>query len=512
MIAYIYTMSYIVATVGLVAWFIFQKNKIGRQASIVFFLGLTAYLGSLWLSPLNIPMKGFTLMRDLGVMAGVGVLFSIFRHNRFIAAGAFALLVFGFGTFYIELLQETIPNNRLFQEETSIEIDEDGELLIEVKEGYQIEQINTLIEQYELSYQVAFNQMASPDITDLDDYYVVNIPNNQLPYIAKIKADLLATSAIEYIENNEIIRLDDQEGQITTTKKPIILNDPLIQNQWGFEKINAIETHQLLKNSKIKPSKRALIAILDTGVDSKHEDIKGNFKSINKKYDYDKQAHGTHCAGIAAAVSYNGTGIASVVGDNKFVQVTSVKVLNDNGFGSQKTIIKGILEAADNGADVISMSLGGPSSDSRQKVYKKAFDYAKKKGAIIVVAAGNSNANAKDYVPAGVEGVISVSAVDNNLDRAVFSNYISDVKMGIAAPGVDIFSTLPNNNYGSFNGTSMACPHVAGVLGLMKSLQPNLTTQAAFDILSTTGINTKSTSETGKFIQPNAALQAVLNK
>lgn len=505
-------MSYLVATVGLVAWFIFQKNKIGRQASIAFFLGLTAYLGALWFSPLNIPMKGFTLMRDLGVMAGIGVLFSIFRHNRFIAAGAFALLVFGFGSFYIELLHETIPNSRLFQSTTTIENAEEGELLIEVKEGFRIEQIDELIEQYELSYQIAFNQLASPNMTDLDDYYLINIPDNQLINIETIKSALRATSAVEYVENNEIVRLDEQEGQITTTKNPLVLNDPFVQNQWGFEKTNAMETHQILKNSQIKPKKRALIAILDTGVDSKHEDIKDNFKSINKKYDYDKQAHGTHCAGIAAAVSYNGTGIASVVGDNKFVQVTSVKVLNDNGFGSQHTIIKGILTAADNGADVISMSLGGASSDSRQKAYKKAFDYAKAKGAIIVVAAGNSNSNAKNFVPAGVDGVISVSAVDNNLDKAVFSNFITDLKMGIAAPGVNIFSTLPNNNYGSFNGTSMACPHVAGVLGLMKSLQPNLTTQTAFDILSITGINTSSTNETGKFIQPNAAIQAILNE
>ena len=227
-------------------------------------------------------------------------------------------------------------------------------------------------------------------------------------------------------------------------------NDPYVTNQWGFAKEQVGELHFLLKDKNVKPAKRAKIAILDTGVDANHEDIKDNFVSIKAKYDTDVQSHGTHCAGIAAGVTGNNIGIASVVHSNEFVQVTSVKVLSDYGRGTQQTIMNGIIEAADNGADVISMSLGGMSNDSRQRAYQKAIKYANKKGAIVIAAAGNSKMNAKNYTPAGVDGVIAVSAVDVDLNKAVFSNYVSDVKMGIAAPGVNIFSTIPNNKYDTF--------------------------------------------------------------
>lgn len=507
MIPYIYTVSFLIATVGLIGWFVFQDKKLGRQASLAFFLGLATYLSALWFAPVGLHTKAFVLMRDFGVMAGVGMLFQVFRHNKLIAAGIFAALLVSFGTFYLELLYETIPNKRIFTSERATE----GELLIEVKEGHRIADIHDLIDKYELEYSEAFNQLSSPEMTDLDDYYLIDVPDNQLGKIHEIKTALQETDAVEYLEDNEIVKLDDELGEVETFKRNNFLpNDPFVKNQWGYDKINAGILGNLLKKDNVKPKKRALVVILDTGVDAQHEDIKGNFVSINKKHNTDKQSHGTHCAGIAAAVSGNRIGIASVVSDNQFVQVSSVKVLNDYGRGTQQTIIKGILEAADNGADVISMSLGGPSNDSRQKAYKKAFEYAKKKGAIIVVAAGNSNANAKMFVPAGVEGVISVSAVDADLNRASFSNFVSEVKMGIAAPGVNIYSTLPNNRYGSFNGTSMACPHVAGVLGMMKALKPNLTTNAAYKILKTTGIDTRNPIETGQFIQPDKAIEAML--
>ena len=102
------------------------------------------------------------------------------------------------------------------------------------------------------------------------------------------------------------------------------------------------------------------------------------------------------------------------------------------------------------------------------------MEYAAKKGAIVVVAAGNSNMNAKDYAPANTPGVITVAALDTNLNRASFSNFVQDLDQGIAAPGVAIYSSIPGNKYAAFNGTSMATPYVAGLVGLMKSLQPDL--------------------------------------
>ncbi|MFQ5448355.1 MAG: S8 family serine peptidase, partial [Saprospiraceae bacterium] len=259
-----------------------------------------------------------------------------------------------------------------------------------------------------------------------------------------------------------------------------------------------------------KPVKKTRLAILDTGVDASHEDLADNFVSTRKKYDYDKSGHGTHCAGIAAAVSNNNKGIASFSRNNAFVEVTSIKVLSDAGYGSQKMIIDGILEAADNGADVISLSLGGPSSDSKQRAYKKAVDYANRKGAIVLVAAGNSKTNARRYAPANTPGVIAVSAVDTLLRRASFSNFVQDLGMAVAAPGVKIYSTFPGNQYKTLNGTSMAAPYVSGLVSLMKSLRPGLTTRQVFNILNKTGMETKGKKETGRLIQPAVAVRELL--
>ena len=239
------------------------------------------------------------------------------------------------------------------------------------------------------------------------------------------------------------------------------------------------------------------------------EDIRKKYRSTAKKHDDDPQGHGTHCAGIAAAVSNNGKGIASYAPNNDFVELTSIKVLNSFGGGTQGSIINGILAAADAGADVISMSLGGRSNPSRQRAYSKAVAYANDKGAIVVVAAGNSNMNAKNYAPANAKGVIAVSATDINNNRASFSNTVQDVGMGIAAPGVNIYSTTPNNEYKSFNGTSMAAPHVAGLIGMMKAIFPEIKTKDAHFILDKTGKNTNESKRTGKLIQPVAAIDYI---
>lgn len=521
MIAEAYVTGFLMAGIGLVGWFVFQGVALGTLFRAVFFLGMATYLGALGFSELTLSTKGITLVRDFGVLAGVGALFTIFKHNRLLAALAVAILIMIFGADYWNILNNTIVNNavahQIASNPSSNRLDKNAEIFIETKEGYNIDntELQAIIQQYDLSYQRAFADLQSPDLTDLDDYYIINIPDAVMAdagdYNA-IKTALIELSAVEFLEENEIIQLDEPAATSPSAdyNADAPFNDTYLNQQWGFEQIGATALYQFLNQSDIRPRKRALVAILDTGVDAKHEDLKGNYKSINKRHDTDRHSHGTHCAGIAAAVTNNRTGIASIVGSSDLVQVASVKVLSDGGFGSQQTIIRGILEAADQGADVISMSLGGVSNDSRQKSYQKAIAYAHQKGAIVVAAAGNSNMNTKDYAPAGIEGVIAVSAVDVDLNRAVFSNFVTDVKMGIAAPGVDIFSTIPNNNYASYNGTSMACPQVAGLIGLMKAFQPTLTHQQAFDILDATGIETQATNETGKFIQVHLAIQTLL--
>jgi thermitase len=156
------------------------------------------------------------------------------------------------------------------------------------------------------------------------------------------------------------------------------------------------------------------------------------------------------------------------------------------------------------------MSLGGPSNDEAQIAYREAIEYASKKRVIVVAAAGNEDSDASKKVPASIEGVIAVAATDENNQKASFSNEVTKIKMALAAPGVDIFSTLPDSKYGFMSGTSMATPYVAGLLGLMKAIDPTLNTETAFQILEKTGKKTKSPTETGNLIQPMSAITFLL--
>jgi thermitase len=170
-----------------------------------------------------------------------------------------------------------------------------------------------------------------------------------------------------------------------------------------------------------------------------------------------------------------------------------------------------MIMAVDQGADVLSLSLGGESTHRKQKAYEDAVKYASDHGAIVVVAAGNSNSNAKKASPANVEGVITVSAIDQDSRKATFSNTVEDIDMALAAPGVGIYSTLPGNKYGALNGTSMATPYVSGLIGLLKSFNPELSTREVYRILKETGLETKDGQKTGPLIQPLKALEKVVD-
>ena len=395
------------------------------------------------------------------------------------------------------------------------ELAPNGEILFDIKNKDLMNTINAALSLYNIKIERAFPEIANEEATELDDYYRLDIPTEYLNQVDKIMELLYNTKAIDWAERNEVIKLSPLETNSEKILKGNIdygINDPKVAELWGFEAMEMDKFYQYIQKNKIKPKKKAKIAILDTGVDSQHEDVKGNFVSTRRKYDKDKQNHGTHCAGIAASVTNNGKGIASFAPNNQFVQVTSVKVLNDWGWGTQDGIVAGIIEAADKGADVISMSLGGPSRDGAQKAYEDAIQYANKKGAIVIVAAGNSNEDAIKHTPANCKGVICVSALDAEIAKANFSNHIKNVEMGIAAPGKDILSTIPNGKYAVYSGTSMATPYVAGLAGILKAVNPKLKTKELYKVLNSTGKTTKDNSLTGKMIYPLEALKAVLKR
>lgn len=171
--------------------------------------------------------------------------------------------------------------------------------------------------------------------------------------------------------------------------------------------------------------------------------------------------HGTHCAGIIGAVGNNGIGISGVCWNCKIMPV-KVRYTVDG-------IAAAIVYAVDNGADVISMSFAGPAS----LMNRNAIDYAYNKGVVLVAGAGNDFKNWKQIsYPAAYDNVIAVAATNHDDEKARLSNYGSWVD--IAAPGIDIYSTLPHNRYGKKSGTSMACPYVAGLAGLLLSKNHSL--------------------------------------
>jgi subtilisin family serine protease len=219
------------------------------------------------------------------------------------------------------------------------------------------------------------------------------------------------------------------------------------------------------------PLSDVVVAVLDTGVSAHPELVSALLPGRNFTDSpggatdaTDRAGHGTHVAGTIAADA--GSGVEGVAYDAK---ILPIKVLGDSGSGWSDWIANGIVWAADNGADVINMSLGGASSST---VQTSALAYARSKGVTVIAAAGNDN-NSLPHYPAADAGVIAVSAVDSLQQKASFSNYGSYVD--IAAPGVNIASTYLDGGFVGMNGTSMATPHVAGVAALIKGAAPSLT-------------------------------------
>ncbi|KDR95518.1 minor extracellular protease Epr [Peptoclostridium litorale DSM 5388] len=243
---------------------------------------------------------------------------------------------------------------------------------------------------------------------------------------------------------------------------------------WNMERINAYGGEPLERISSLPSGKGVGIAIMDTGIDIDHPDINvlGGINIINsaKSYD-DDNGHGTHVAGIAAAKD-NEIGTVGVAPD---ADIYAIKVLDRKGSGYISSIIAGIEWAISRNSDtsdgmyidIINMSLG---SNYRSDALEIAIDKASAEGIIIVAAAGNDGSDV-DY-PAAFDSTIAVSATDRYDNLASFSS--RGPQVDVSAPGVEIYSTYKNGEYRTFNGTSMATPHVAGVIALMVEKDPAL--------------------------------------
>ncbi|MEF9991139.1 MAG: S8 family peptidase [Romboutsia sp.] len=215
------------------------------------------------------------------------------------------------------------------------------------------------------------------------------------------------------------------------------------------------------------------IAVIDSGCDINHESLKNNIVGVRNFTDedgkdpnivIDRVGHGTHVTGTIIANGYDNTIYGVAPGANIYV----LKAIDRTGSGKVSWIVNAIYYAIQKKVDIISMSLGmAKSSDKLEKAVKEAV----KNNILFVCAAGNEgdgNANDFEYsYPAAYEDVISVGAVDRKGVPASFSN--SNLVLDVVAPGVDILSTFPNNQFAILSGTSMATPHVSGSLALLKN-------------------------------------------
>jgi subtilisin family serine protease len=240
--------------------------------------------------------------------------------------------------------------------------------------------------------------------------------------------------------------------------------DPYWDHQWNVRRIRGTEAWDVTRGDS-----SVIIAIVDTGVDGSHPDLRGrmvkgwDFQN-NDANPYDDDGHGTAVATTAAAAGNDRVGIAGMCWA---CRIMPVKVLNSQGHGSHSNIAAGIMWAADHGADVINLSIAGLSAT---ELLGDSIAYALRRGLVVVAAAGNAGTTRKMY-PAAYPGVISVAAT-NELDR-LYSWSTRGSWVTLAAPGCS-FSGRPHARWSWLCGTSLAAPIVSGTVGLMKSVAPRL--------------------------------------
>jgi len=356
-------------------------------------------------------------------------------------------------------------------------------------------------------------------ITALDKIYKISVPpastNNGAPTnIRQLIEELKAQPEVEYAEPNYIYSIDDMQpvGPILTaedvkklqsdnpnkTKASYLPNDPLYGQQWYIPAVKVDSVWQQTTGNSTQ-----IIAILDTGVDWTHPDLKnkiwinpnpnttpdadGVMNDIrgwdfvnNDNNPMDDNSHGTHVAGIAAAETNNGIGIAGICPKAK---IMPIKVMTSKGSGDITTIVKGINYAANHGATVINMSFG---SYSPSLTLETILQNALAKNILLVAAAGNDHYSIYDYVsylpfashPAALSYVFGVQSDGDysnyDPDGPVISNVPQGYNYELKAPG-EILSTVLNGNYRIYKGTSMAAPIISGALALYRSYYPDKT-------------------------------------
>ncbi|MEV6961822.1 type VII secretion-associated serine protease mycosin [Streptomyces sp. NPDC051207] len=297
--------------------------------------------------------------------------------------------------------------------------------------------------------------------------------------------------------------------------------DGIRAQQWGLD---AMHTEQAWRTTK---GEGVTVAVLDTGVDADHPDLRGNVLTGKDMVGFGAERgdrawarHGTAMAGIVAGHGHGSGGTEGVMGIAPEAKILPVRVILEDGDPSRararktrgNALAEGIRWAADHGADVINLSLGDDSASAHpEPAEDEAIQYALRKGVVVVASAGNGGEKGdRVSYPAAYPGVIAVTAVDRYGTRASFSTrrwYAT-----VSAPGVDVVIADPDRKYYEGWGTSAAAAFVSGAAALVTSAHPELTPAQVKDLLEDTARNApaggRDDSRGFGFVDPAAAIEA----
>ncbi len=363
-----------------------------------------------------------------------------------------------------------------------------GQLIVKYKDSYTIDEITHLKSKLDSIGIDSQKRVFDSNDPRLRNFYVLYFKKDV--DIKKVGEDLAKMQEIEAISPNYLSKTQADEP-----------NDPgYVQNrQWDLIKIGMKDAWQITKGSN-----NIKVAVIDSGIDYNHPDFAGrnitrgpdmttcsNYQDAGNGEDdcispksrggdpMDQAGHGTHVAGTIGAMTNNGIGIAGI---NWNVTIVAIKTQNAQGKGAITDNFEAIRWAVDQAhVNIINLSLASsvPCADNRVAGYQEALDYARSKGVLVIVAAGNETEDASLESPASCNGVLVVGNSDQNDHRVSDSNWGG--RVAISAPGKNILSTVPSNStclpnscYAQLDGTSMSTPHVAGVAALLLAANPGL--------------------------------------